>query len=351
MVLNPFDEGWQYRKEITIDHSKVAGDLTEFPVLINIADDDLKNKAQNNGDDILFIDGDGEASRLFHEFERFDGSSGELVAWVNVTILSSSADTILYMYYGNSNCGSQEYPDHAWNSNYCGVWHLNDFLDSTGNDNDGTDYGTDNCAGKIDIAKDFVEADDDYISLGDMPEPADGSITKGTFEVWINPDELASRALINKLDTKLEPDRKSYHLGLRDTGQLQFSAQSGKYHPDGNIIRGTTNVSHITTGAWHHVVVVADLSTKDIKFYYNGVEVDVNITTIGTSPAYFYNVDLDERLGRYSPESSGPYFYDGSMDEVRISKICRSSSWIKTEFENQNNPSSFLSFGPEEIGP
>jgi hypothetical protein len=94
-----------------------------------------------------------------------------------------------------------------------------------------------------------------------------------------------------------------------------------------------------------------NLSTENIKFYYNGVEVDVNITTIGTPPAYFYNVNLDERLGRYSPESSGPYFYDGSMDEVRISKVCRSSGWILTEYNNQNDPSSFLSFEPEETGP
>jgi hypothetical protein len=39
---------------------------------------------------------------------------------------------------------------------------------------------------------------------------------------------------------------------------------------------------------------------------------------------------------------------DAEIDEVRISNIARTSDWIYTEFNNQNDPSSFLSFGPEE---
>jgi hypothetical protein len=351
MVFDPFNEGWQYRKKIIIDHNQVAGNLTGFPVLISIVDDDLKDKAQGDGDDILFMDGLGVANRLLHEIEYFDGSSGELVAWVNVNNLSDFVDTVLYMYYGNSGCDSQEYPDHVWDSDYCGVWHLNDFLDSTSNNNDGTNYGTDSCIGKIGIAKDFVETNEDYVSLDDMPEPADGKISKGTFEVWINPEELASRSIICKLDTKLEPDRKSYSFFLKDTGQLQFAAQSGTWFPEGKFIHAFTDVGHVTSGSWQQVVVVVDLSTEDFAFYYNGEEKDCTVTTEGTPPSYFYNIDLDEWLGKYSPESSGPYFYNGSMDEVRISKTCRSADWVLTQYCNQNDPSGFLSFGSEETGP
>jgi len=348
MVFDPFDEGWQYRKKITIDHNKVAGNVTDFPVLISVVDDDLKNKAQGDGSDILFMDNFGVANRLLHEIESFDNSSGELVSWVNVTNLSCSEDTILYMYYGNSDCDCQEYPDHVWDSDYCGVWHLNDFLDSTSNDNDGTNYGTDSCPGKIGSSRDFVEADEDYVSLGDMLEPADGSISKGTFEVWINPEEVAGRTIICKLDTKLEPDRKSYALGLKDTGQLQFSAHSGTWYPDGRNIHSITDEGHISSDNWQHIVVVADLFAQNFTFYYNGEEKDCTITTKGTPPSYFYDINLDERLGKASPESSGPYYFDGSMDEVRISKKCRSAAWISTEYINQNDPSSFMSFGPEE---
>jgi hypothetical protein len=93
-------KGWEYRKKITIDHSKVVNNLVNFPVLISLDSDyNLAQKAQDNGNDIVFIDASG--AKLNHEIELFNGSTGELISWVNVTKLSSTEDTILYMYYGN----------------------------------------------------------------------------------------------------------------------------------------------------------------------------------------------------------------------------------------------------------
>jgi hypothetical protein len=50
------------------------------------------------------------------------------------------------MYYGNSSCSSQQYPEKVWNNNYKAVWHLNynpaDIIfDSTVNSNDMTSHG------------------------------------------------------------------------------------------------------------------------------------------------------------------------------------------------------------------
>jgi len=147
MVFNPFDEGWQCRKNITIDHTKVAGDLTNFPVLVSTTDSDLRDEAQDDGDDILFMDGDGVATRLFHEIEYYTGSNGELVAWVNLTDITADQDTTFYMYYGNSGCSSQQVPDKVWNAQFKAIWHLHEsptgtIHDSTLNDNDGTSYGS-----------------------------------------------------------------------------------------------------------------------------------------------------------------------------------------------------------------
>jgi hypothetical protein len=55
---DPFNNGWIYRKKITIDASKVPSDLTNFPVLINTTDPDL-TAALANFNDILFTAGDG----------------------------------------------------------------------------------------------------------------------------------------------------------------------------------------------------------------------------------------------------------------------------------------------------
>ncbi|MFX1249928.1 MAG: DUF2341 domain-containing protein, partial [Promethearchaeota archaeon] len=42
-------------------------------------------------------------------------------------------------------------------------------------------------------------------------------------------------------------------------------------------------------------------------------------------------------------------FYNGTLDEVRISNVPRSTEWIATEYNNQYNPDSFYSVGSEEI--
>jgi len=67
--FNPFLEGWEYQKMITINHTQVAGNLINFPVSIRTIDPDLRNNAQIDGDDILFMDDKGVANQLYHEIE------------------------------------------------------------------------------------------------------------------------------------------------------------------------------------------------------------------------------------------------------------------------------------------
>jgi len=40
-------------------------------------------------------------------------------------------------------------------------------------------------------------------------------------------------------------------------------------------------------------------------------------------------------------------WYDGRMDEVRVSNIMRSDAWISTEYNNQSDPDNFYTLGPE----
>jgi len=136
---------WGYRELLTINHTKVAGDLTDFPVLVDITHPGLQAYAQADGDDILFTNGssqwtDNADVKLSHEIELYNNSTGHLVAWVKVPVLSSTADTSLYMYYGNPNCSSQENINGAWDSQYKMVQHLNE---TSGTHYDSTSFGND----------------------------------------------------------------------------------------------------------------------------------------------------------------------------------------------------------------
>jgi len=155
-----WDCNWSYCKRITIDHTKVQSDQTDFPVLLNrSSDNDLATYAQSDGDDIAFVNA-YNTSQYEHEIEEYDSATGELTVWVEVSSISNTVDTILYMYYGNPDCGSQQNITETWNSNYIMVQHLDEsagtIYDSTSFDNDGTNSGAlPNSSAKIDGGYDF----------------------------------------------------------------------------------------------------------------------------------------------------------------------------------------------------
>jgi len=182
---------WSYCKKITIDHTKVQSAQTDFPVLIHRdADAELAAHAQSDGDDIVFIDV-YNTTQYKHEIEYYNSGTGELDAWVKVTTVSSTADTILYMYYGNPTCSNQQNITATWDSNFKMIQHLNEssgtLFDSTSNDNDGTVTGaTSNSSSKIDGGYDF-DGNDDINTGNDSSLDITSSIT---LEGWVKDPPL-----------------------------------------------------------------------------------------------------------------------------------------------------------------
>jgi hypothetical protein len=336
------DPAWEYRKLITIDHTAVEADLTDFPVLISFASDsDLAAHAQGNGDDILFTSADG-TTKLSHEIEGFDGVTGELVAWVKIPSLSSTVDTDIYIYYGNAAAASQEDVTNVWDSGFEMVQHLKDgpdnaqTQDSTSNNKDGAKSGADNpieAAGKIGRAQDFGS---DHISCGDL-----GIGDTYTAECWIKADTLT---------------------GSGDHGTYGFtvmaSAVSGQGYPLWLAVRGTevrlwAYESTPSTGGWRETTGAGLNTTDDFyivatatrgsttKVYVNGVE---RLSYINDGDVSWTNIFT---LGDLRPGRA--IYFDGMIDEARISNSIRSIDWIKTSYNSQSSPASFYNVGLEEI--
>jgi uncharacterized delta-60 repeat protein len=124
--------GWDYRTKITIDADQISSDLTDFPVYVNLANMPASfwTYVKNGGGDIRITKADG-TTEVPREVVSCNTSTnaGELHFKYPGT-LSSSTDTDVYIYYGNS--GASDYADTAtygannvWDSNTKGVWHLN----------------------------------------------------------------------------------------------------------------------------------------------------------------------------------------------------------------------------------
>jgi hypothetical protein len=51
------------------------------------------------------------------------------------------------------------------------------------------------------------------------------------------------------------------------------------------------------------------------------------------------------RIGAHATGGDQPF--DGVIDEVRISSTARSDAWLNTEYNNQSDPATFFTLGPE----
>ena len=337
-VFDPFDEGWQYRKKITIDHLQVAGSLTYFPVLINIVDIDLRDKAQDDGDDILFMDDSGVASQLYHEIEYFDDSTGELVAWVRIPSLSNIVDTDFYMYYGNPGCSNQQFPEKVWDSNYLAVYHMNDpsggIMDSTRNNMDGTEVGdpTYNVNGISDNP--CIDCDGDVDGF-DIPNTFGIRTTDFALEAWSDWDGPSPEGDSHLVYMLGEACVRIYHRGSLASTVFSYHNTVTWYEPVFNVTD--------SSGSWHYYCGVYDNDVGGFA-YYDGA--------LANSDAHNGNLRNDPQDNAIaSPALGEGGEWNGRIDEVRISNIVRSSAWIETSYNTMNDPSSFFSVGPEESAP
>lgn len=341
-TLDPWhDTAWNYRKAVIIDHAQIsATDQADFPVLVSFADPDLKTQAnggkvQNaNGYDIVFANEAGDA-RLDHEIESYDAATGAITMWVKIPVLSASVDTSIYMYYGNPFVAtSQEHIASVWDANFKMVQHMDQdpsgagpqILDSTLNANNGTSGGTmtsgDSVIGKAGKAVDFDGVDDNIA----IPDSNSLDVTNAiTLESWVK-----YGGYVHQWSPILwKGTGTTYALNLGTTG----STPTVMINND-----GLSAPSNLQTGAWTHIAVTYNKTS--MLMYINGEQVG--------SKAKAVSIATDNGVLTMGTVSSAVWKYRGVIDEARVSGVARSSDWIRTEYNNQFSPSTFLSLSSEE---
>jgi hypothetical protein len=342
---------WLYRKSITISASMTGADLTNFPILISTTDNDLKNNALTNGYDILFTNssvdwtGGSTAQKLDHEIEKYDSATGELVAWVRLPLLSSTSNTVIYMYYGNLLCtANRQNPTGVWNDDFMGVWHLSETpsdggtnYDSTSRNHDLTfhDSNGNSNTNAVGIANgaDNLSGDADYM---DRSHHSDFNLSTFTIECWVTLDDKSDyHFMINKEIN----DQTNMNFGLysnTSTGHpvIKFRNSGGT----DEIVTGTTD---LTSVGWHYVVGINDGSY--LGLYTNG-------TSEGPPDAIASNPSTQVAPLMIGRENSTitPRYWKGKIDEIRISNNARSAAWISATYNTTSTPGTYLTFGPQK---
>ena len=320
---------------VTVSYTSTNSSLSNFPMLFSTTDPEFKTVsnggkvASSTGADILFTANDG-TTKLNYEREFYASTTGQLVAWVQIPLLSAASDTTIYMYYGNASATDQQNATAVWDSNYVGVWHLPNgttlgLKDSTSNANNATlPGGSANptaTTGKIDGGMALAGANSQYLNLPvESALFAGGSLSTFTLEGWMNTTGIYNNALFGATSgSGNEPEMRvvAGNLSILNQGHTSILTVSGA----------------VASNQWTHVAWTYDGGVNSI--YVNGFLVGSNTHAIGwSSVSDVYN------LGAAIGDS---VYSDGAQDESRISNIVRSADWIATEYNDQSAPQYFYS--------
>jgi len=270
-----------------------------------------------------------------------------------VPFVSSTSTRDIYIYYGNDTVplANQENPTAVWDSNYKGVWSLGhdgvatttmpDFRDSTSNANDGSSQNmnsADLLDGQVDGALDF-DGVNDYVDAGSASSLDNLEIV--TYSAWIYARSYSGT-------------NQGHIFGKGGTdwySSFRFNSSSGTlvfYW-----IYSTTNLSTVTTttiplNTWTYVVTTYNVGgDRKARIYINGVEASYGAqqASVGTRAD---NSSGNQIIGN-DDNVSFSRFFNGLIDNARISNVARSEDWIATEYNNQSSPNSFYSYSGEGV--
>jgi MSHA biogenesis protein MshQ len=341
-------EPWTHRKAITLLASEIEapsdGDLVDFPVLVSLRDPELAATAL--GDDIVFTSGDGE-TRLASEVELFTQATGELAAWVKVPRLSATADTTVFVYYGNAAPPAQT-PEAVWSADHLAVWHLDqdpgpggtgDIRDATSGNHDGTPASqllTENSVAAqigrgIRFAYHFV--DFGTLDTGD----------KFTISMWVRYEGgFDTKTLLANSESGRDADGYRMYVNAINTTDRRLVFETGNgTSGSGRVAETASGV--IPRGDFAHVAAVVDRAAGSARLVVNGVDV-TTAPTLATS----FKTASDLQIARM--EDTYLHFL-GLMDQVEVATTLRSIEWLRTAYRNQVQPDSFHQLGAEELAP
>ena len=312
-----YDTNYTYFKPITINHSYVNGTVTNHTLLIDITDTDLRDKTQADGDDIIFVNYE-HTTQLDHQIEKFNSTTGHLIAWIRVSSITNTSDTTINMYYNYSGATNSENPSGVWGTNAAGVWLMNEGTgtwanDSSSNTNNGslenmadpptaTSGWNDSC--RIDGGLQFDGAND-YVDCGII-----GNFK--TVTMWV------------KLNTHVDYDFYFAHNNFRfythtDNGILYLGDSSAN-----NVISSIDMDNY--AGQWVHIAGVSD--GADSAIYFNGINV---VSTPDTLEAVVPNT---VNIGRWTGDT---HYTNGAIDSVRIYNRALSAEEIRYHY-NRGGP-------------
>ena len=293
---------------------------------------------------IAITESDG-LKQQYVEIEDWNPYTERAWLWTKVPFISSSEDTTLYLYYDSTQPDNilyvgdtgEEPAKNVWDNHFMGVWHMaqdpsggsSSIKDSTSNVNHGTSAGSmttgDLVDGKIGKAMDF-DGDDDEINLGTH---ADLDLTSAfTYEAIFKTSTVANaQDIITKFDETGGDYQIELHINVSDgsiASNIYNEALTGVNADTNNGSGGAFDDNN-----YYYVATNIDLALDGKnRLFTNGV---LNVTSSTAIDNINSLSAIPTTIGeRYNAAAN--IHMAGILDEIRISNIKRSDTWIKATY-------------------
>ena len=311
---------------ITIDHTKVPGDLTDYVGLI-VPDGSAGYSAlyalclEGGGDIRLFKSDD--TTELAREIVSFSVSAetGEIHYRYTGT-LSSSVDTDIHVYADGSSSDyavGATYGRNAVWSDYEFVSHDGGGGDSTGNGNTGTSVGSPSIGGATGKVGSGTELNgsSQWFTYTGIPVTVPATVTS-----WQKSDTPNTLAGLYDGD----PSENDWDFYLEAGGYYFFVKNTGgsSYRLDGT--------ATVVADTWNHLATVFASGTT--KLYENA-----SLSDSASQTAKYGEITT---IGDNGPTYSGRE-WNGTLDEIRVKNSESSANEITAGYNNQDSYSTFYS--------
>jgi len=313
--------------------ANVAGTVIDFPVLVRLNSSNFNfSQAYANGDDIRFAKANGFP--LDFQIERWDQALALAEIWVKAdTVYGNDSIRYIVMSWGVPSSGLSAVSHNVFDTanGFQGVWHLNDPVsgpvkDATINGYDGTVINATaqtSVTSIVGSGRAFAAGGSGYVLV---PSTATSKLNfpeNGMYAIsaWVYLDMLdgGSHAIATKGD-------QQYNLEV-----FQNRWEFAEYKSAQNWELSSMPAS---AGQWTFVTGVRNKTRQYL--YVNGQCVDSMIENQFKAGVYRntgYNVMFGKTDGVTQPDF--PYYFHGTLDEIRMSSRALSAGWIKLCYMNQ----------------
>ena len=328
-----WNDEWSYRKYITLDTSPTGANITEpvnnAAVLIRLHTGNFGYflDLSPNGEDIRFVSSD-DITPLKYHIEKLDAINEMALIWVQIPQLVPGSNTqSIWMYYGNPLAAAGDEPSKSFEVNQAAVYHFeaNPPKDATAYATNPKLFSAEIADGAL-IGKGLVLNGESSLTLPAVPSLIVDPDKGWMWSTWIKVDAAQPT---NAVVFEINGTSGGMFLGVE--GQSAFA---GVRDAGGNVLETAKNTA-LTSGVWHHLALRID--GQRLSILLDGGEtafIDAAIPSISGELI----------IGNSFEGGRG---FVGMLDELQISNVSRSDSWLQTQIKSQGLNANLVLYGED----